>query len=136
MRYALLIGRILFVIPFLMFGFSHFADMGNMAEYAASKGVPMTTAATIITGVILVVAGLMVLLGYKAKIGGILLVVFLIPTAFIMHDFWAVADDMQAQTEMVHFLKNISMAGAALFIYYFGSGPLSLDARRATASAE
>jgi putative oxidoreductase len=59
-------------------------------------------------------------------------VLFLVPVTFIMHNFWAAKDPMTAQTEMVSFLKNLSMLGGALLIAYFGAGPLSLDARQAS----
>ena len=75
----------------------------------------------------IVVGGFSVLLGYKVKIGTILLVVFLIPTSFIMHPFWAIEDPMQSQVQMAMFFKNLSMLGGALLFYYFGTGPLSLE---------
>jgi len=72
-----------------------------------------------------------VLLGYRAKIGAWLLVVFLVPVTLAIHNFWAVHDPMAAQIQQVMFMKNLSMLGAALLISYFGAGPLSFDARRA-----
>jgi len=50
--------------------------------------------------------------------------------SFMMHKFWAVSDPMMAQVQMMMFMKNLSIAGAALLITQFGAGPLSLDARR------
>jgi len=47
----------------------------------------------------------------------------------MMHNFWSVNDPAVAQDQMAHFMKNLSLIGSALFISYFGSGPLSLDAR-------
>jgi len=70
---------------------------------------------------------LSILLGYKPKIGAWLIFLFLVPTAFLMHNFWAILDPMQSQNQMAHFMKNLSMAGAALLIAYFGSGPMSLE---------
>jgi putative oxidoreductase len=73
--------------------------------------------------------GLSVLLGYKAKAGALLLVVFLVPVTLWMHRFWDVADAQMAQAQMINFMKNVAMTGAALYIAYFGAGPLSVDAR-------
>jgi putative oxidoreductase len=50
-----------------------------------------------------------------------------------MHNFWAVKDPMMQQIQMAMFLKNISMLGSALFFTQIGTGPLSLDSRRAAA---
>jgi putative oxidoreductase len=84
--------------------------------------------------VLALLGGLSIALGYKAKLGALLLVVFLIPVTVTMHGFWAVADPMMRGMQQAHFMKNLSMLGGALLIAYFGSGPLSLDSRR-TASA-
>jgi len=77
-----------------------------------------------------VAGGLSILLGYRARIGAWLLVIFLVPVTLMMHNFWVVKDPMMAQMQMVMFMKNLSMLGGALLISQFGSGPWSLDARR------
>jgi len=94
--------------------------------YAASKGVPMASVAVPLSGIIAFVGGVSILLGYKAKYGALLIVVFLLPVTFMMHNFWIYTDPMQAQMQMANFMKNLSMLGAALMIAHFGSGPLSL----------
>jgi putative oxidoreductase len=76
------------------------------------------------------VGGLSILLGYKAKIGAWLLVLFLVPVTLLMHNFWAVKDPMMAQMQMAMFLKNVTMLGGALLISQFGAGRLSVDAKR------
>jgi putative oxidoreductase len=85
-----------------------------------------------LSGIIAGIGGLSVLLGYKAKLGAWLLVVFLIPVTFMLHNFWTVQDPMMRQFQMGMFMKNIAMLGAALMITQLGSGPVSLDARRAS----
>jgi len=98
-----------------------------MSQYTASMGVPLPTVATLVTGLMILLGGLSILLGYKVKIGALLLIVFLVPTTFIAHAFWDIQDAMQAQMQMVMFMKNLGLTGAAMLIYYFGSGPLSLE---------
>src|SRR2546422_7230278 len=68
-------------------------------------------------------------LHYKAEWGAWLIVLFLVPVTFMMHNFWTVSDPAVAQDQMAHFMKNLALIGSALFISYFGAGPLSLDAR-------
>jgi putative oxidoreductase len=87
-----------------------------MAGYAASKGVPQAKLATIGGGVLMLVGGLMVLLGIYADLGALLLVIFLVPTAILMHAFWKETDPATKQMEMIHFQKDIALAGAALVI--------------------
>ena len=129
MKYSLLIGRILFSLIFILSGPHHFqaASIG----YAASAGVPMASFLVPLSGIIALAGGLSIALGYKAKIGAWLLVVFLIPVTFALHKFWGIADPMMQQMQMVMFMKNITMIGGALILAYFGSGPLSIDHKSA-----
>ncbi len=122
-----LIGRILFALIFILAAPNHFSARG--IGYAASMGVPGPNVLVPISGILAFVGGVSVLLGYRAKIGAWLLVLFLVPVTLWMHRFWTVADPQMAQIQMVNFMKNLAMTGGALFIAYFGAGPLSLDAR-------
>jgi putative oxidoreductase len=108
-----------------MAGPSHFT--AGTIGYAASKGVPMASIAVPLSGIIAFMGGLSILSGYKSKYGAWLIVVFLLPVTFMIHNFWTYNDPMQVQMQMVHFMKNISMLGAAFMITHFGSGPLSVD---------
>jgi putative oxidoreductase len=125
MKFILLLGRILFAAIFLLFGSRLF--MHASVVYAASQHVPLPRIAVPIAGIFAILGGLSILLGYKAKVGAWLLVIFLVPVTFMMHNFWAVKDAMAAQNQLVHFMKNLAMLGGALLIAYFGPGPLSLD---------
>ncbi len=116
-----LAGRVVFSVFFLMSGYNHLTKTGMMAQYAGSQGVPAPTLAVAVTGLMLVAGGLSILLGFEPRWGALLLVAFLVPTAFIMHRFWGVADPMMAQNQMIHFWKNIVIAGGALMIYYFAT---------------
>jgi putative oxidoreductase len=122
-----LIGRILYAAIFLMAAPGHFSS--QTINYAASQGVPLANIAVPISGILALVGGLSVLLGYKTKIGAWLLILFLIPVTAMMHQFWAVKDPMAAQMQQVMFMKNIALVGAGLFLAYFGPGPLSVDNR-------
>jgi putative oxidoreductase len=89
----------------------------------ASIAVPLS-------GVMAIAGGLSILLGYRAKLGAWLIVLFLIPVTLMMHKFWTVQDPMMAQVQMILFMKNVAMLGGALLISQFGAGSFSLDARR------
>jgi putative oxidoreductase len=112
-----LLGRILFVVLFLGSAFGHLTQTQAMAGYAASKGVPAAKVATLVSGVVMLVGALMIVLGLWADLGALLLVVFLLPTAFLMHAFWKETDAQARQQEMIHFQKDLALAGAALLIF-------------------
>jgi putative oxidoreductase len=123
-----LLGRLLFAAIFLMLGPAHFTK--QLIGYAASQGVPLASVTVPVSGVIAIAGGLSILLGYRARLGAWLIVLFLVPVTVMIHKFWAVSDPMMAQVQMMMFMKNISMLGGALLISQFGAGPLSIDARR------
>lgn len=127
MNYIVLLGRIFYVAIFLMAAPGHFTA-GTIA-YSASKGVPLASILVPLSGVIAFLGGLSILVGYKAKYGAWLLVLFLVPVTVMLHNFWTGTDPMMAGTQQIMFMKNVSMLGAALMIAHFGSGPLSLDNR-------
>ncbi|MTE13859.1 DoxX family protein [Nocardia aurantiaca] len=119
MDVLVLIGRILFALLFLISGFGHLAQRAPMAQYAQSKGVPAPKLAVPASGVLLLAGALSVLLGVWADLGALLLFVFLVPTAFLMHNFWKETDAQAKQTEMIQFNKDIALAGAALMLFAF-----------------
>ena len=125
---VVVLGRFFFALIFLMAGANHFS--GQTIAFAASQGVPLASFAVPFSGVLAIAGGLSILLGYRAKLGAWLVVLFLIPVSLMMHKFWTVQDPMMAQIQMILFMKNVSMLGGALLVSQFGAGPFSLDARR------
>ena len=124
---VVVLGRILFVLIFVMAGPNHFSH--QTIAYAASTGVPLASIAVPVSGLMALLGGLSIALGYRARIGAWLIVLFLLPVTPMMHNFWAVTDPMMHQMQMIMFMKNLSMLGGALLITQFGSGPGSLDGR-------
>ena len=117
MDWVILVGRILFFSLFALSAIGHLTQRETMSQYAAQKGVPFASLLVPLTGVQLIVGSLLVLLGIWADLGAALLVVFLIPTAFAMHNFWTLSDPMERQQDQIHFLKDIALAGAALMLF-------------------
>ncbi len=79
-----------------------------------------------VTGLMILAGGVMIALGAWADVGALLIAAFVLPTAYFMHAFWKLDDPMMRMNQQAHFMKNMAMAGAALLIAYFGSGPVSL----------
>jgi putative oxidoreductase len=125
---VVVLGRFFYTLIFLMAGCNHFS--AKTIAFSASQGVPLASIAVPLSGALAIAGGLSILLGYRAKLGAWLIVVFLIPVTLMLHKFWAVQDPMMAQIQMILFMKNVAMLGGALLISQFGAGPFSLDARR------
>lgn len=125
---AVPVGRAFFAAMFLIAGPTHLSP--QMAAYAAQQGVPLAHIAVPFSGLLAFLGGLSVLLGYRARLGALLIVAFLVPVTLTMHNFWAIDDPMTAMIQQGMFMKNLAMLGGALLITHFGAGPYSLDARR------
>jgi len=126
MKYALVAGRVLFSFIFILSSFGHFK--AETIGFAASKGVPMASVLVPLSGIIELIGGLSILIGYRARLGAWLLVLFLVPVTLTLHQFWTITDPMAFQLEFAIFLKNVSIMGGALVIAYFGAGEMSIDA--------
>ncbi len=123
MDVVFLIARILFGALFLGSGVGHLTRAEAMAGYAASKGVPMAKPLTLLSGALLLLGALSVVLGIWGDLGSLVILLFLLPTAVLMHGFWKEGDPMSRQMEMIQFNKDIALGGAALaFFWVFAHG--------------
>ena len=122
------VGRVFLVLLFLISAPSYFSAQG--IKYAASQGVPLASLAVPLSGLIALAGSVSIVLGYRARLGAWLIVLFLVPVTFTMHKFWAVTDPTMAHMQMINFMKNIEIIGGSLLISQFGAGPWSLDDRR------
>ncbi|KZN26460.1 quinol oxidase [Haladaptatus sp. R4] len=109
------VARLLFggVIAFM--GLNHFLQLDQMTGYAEFKGLPAPKLSVVASGAVLVLGGLGIIVGVFPLVSALAVAGFLIVSALMMHDFWAVDEDQQ-QDEMTSFLKNVVMAGGALAI--------------------
>lgn len=131
-RYAVPVGRALYALLFIIAGLGHFSS--QTVAYAASTGLPYASFLVPASGALAIAGGLSIALGYRAKLGAAALIAFLVPVTLTMHAFWAAPDAMTRMIQQTMFFKNMALLGAALFITYFGAGPISLDARRRAAN--
>ena len=111
-----LVGRILFSALFIMSGFGHFRNRKEMIQYAQMMKAPAPELFVPLTGIMIILGGLSVLFNFYLTVGAILLFLFLVPVAFIMHKFWGVQDPGLSANQMAHFFKNLSLAGASLIL--------------------
>lgn len=125
-----LLGRLLIVPIFLLSAVGNkIPRFNDVAASMAAEGVPEPK--ILLGGAIafLLLGSVSIALGYRARIGGLMLLVFLAAATYYYHDFWNVPAERQ-QEELIAFMKNLSLMGAMLFIIANGAGPMSLDSRR------
>lgn len=123
MEAVLIIGRVLFAAIFIYSGITHIAKTQALAEYVAYKKVPAAKLVVIVSGLMISVDGLYIACGVYADLGALLIAIFLVPKALKMHAFWKESEATARLNERMHFLKDISLSGAALIIFALvGSG--------------
>lgn len=114
--YVFVLGRVLYGGFFVLGGINHFQHLGMMSGFAASKGVPAAKPGVVLSGLLIIVGGLSVILGYHVRIGLACIVVFLVPVTILMHNYWVEKDMMQGINQRVNFQKNLALLGAALMM--------------------
>ena len=119
-RYLPLLGRILLGLIFVMSGFNKVTGFEGVQQYMASYGMPMTSVLLVGAIAVEVLGGLSIVLGVFPRLGAGALILFLIPATLIFHT------DFGDRTQMIMFMKNLSIMGGLLFVIAHGSGTASL----------
>jgi putative oxidoreductase len=122
-KFLPLLGRILIGAPFVMSGLGKLGAYAATVGYIAAMGLPVPPLAYVVAVIVELGGGLLLLSGYRARFVSFAMALFCIATAVSFHHNFA------DQNQMIHFLKNVMMAGGLLQITYFGAGALSLDKR-------
>ncbi len=121
---TILLGRILIAVIFLLSGFGKLTAISGTAGYFGAMGLPVPTVTAIVVGLIELLGGLAILVGFQTRITAWVLAIFTIATALVAHTGWA------DQNQMIHFLKNLAITGGFLVLASSGPGAYSIDAKR------
>jgi uncharacterized membrane protein YphA (DoxX/SURF4 family) len=108
------VGKLGFVAFFVMSGINHLMNYKGMTAYAQSKKIPLAGAAVVISGLMMLAGAVMILFYWHAIWGAGLLILFLVPAAFLIHNFWVETDPMAKANQMAHFWKNLTIAAGAV----------------------
>ncbi|WP_321909620.1 MULTISPECIES: DoxX family protein [unclassified Paraburkholderia] len=128
-KFIPLLGRVMLGVPFAMSGLSKLAAYAATVGYIKAMGLPVPPLAYLVSIVIELGGGLLLISGYRVRPLSVVMAVFCLVTAAFFHNNFA------DQNQMIHFLKNVMMAGGLLQIAYFGAGAYSLDQRLGRFSA-
>ena len=126
-----IVGRVMLALIFLMSAAGNkIPNFESVAGYMESEGVPAASAMLAGAIVFLLAGGISIVLGFKARIGASLLLIFLALATYYFHDFWTFEpDSKEFQMQMIQFMKNLSLAGAMVLLIANGAGPGSIDNR-------
>lgn len=122
---AILVGRIFLSIMFILAGFSKLTAIAGTAGWFESLGIPAPTLAAVASGVVELVGGLAILVGFKTRIAALVLAIFTVAATLIAHT------NLADQVQQLFFMKNLAVTGGFLVLAAAGAGAYSIDARRA-----
>ena len=113
-------GRLLLAAIFLLSGITKLGAADGPIGYIASVGLPFAEAIYYAVVALEIVGGIMLVIGFKTRLVATALGAFSIAAAVIFHS------DFADQNQMIHFLKNLALAGGMLQVAAFGPGRLAL----------
>lgn len=120
------IGRLLLAAIFIFSGIGKILAPAATIGYIEAMGLPLASVGLVVAIAVEVVGGLMLALGFKTRLVALGLALFSIVTGLAFHN--AIGD----QNQLIHLLKNLSMAGGLLQVVAFGAGAYSLDDKSST----
>lgn len=120
----LLAARIFLSSLFLWAGVVKALHWKGSVEYMQFKKLPKTLLPAAI--ILQIIGGLSVLLGFEARVGALLLIVFILPSAFKMHDFWTVEGDARIVQKTL-FMKDMAILGGLLAFLVQGAGSFAFN---------
>jgi len=137
------VGRVLFIVIFILSGATKLWDINTTAQMIAAKvtipsaladlsaqaesatGMKIPQLLTIATGIIEIACGLMIALNFGTRFAALVLILFTVVATYYMHDFWNQVDPERTEN-LINALKNLSIVGALMVFFALGSSrPLS-----------
>ena len=131
---VILIARLALAVLFLWGGVMKLMGYAGFVGYLHSKGVPFVQVAAPVATAIEALGGLCLVLGFRMRAVALIMAVYTIATAVLGHDFWNVTDAALQRDMVIHFWKNVGIAGGFLLLYVTGAGRISIDGARAPRS--
>jgi putative oxidoreductase len=121
-----LVGRIMLGVIFVLAGFEKLTGFSGVVGQIAGKGLPMPQVLAALTVAVELGAGLLLVIGLKARWAAFLLFLFIIPVSLTFHNFWTM-EGAAAAMNKIQFMKNVSIMGGMLIVAAFGPGRYSVD---------
>jgi putative oxidoreductase len=131
--FPMLVARILLALMFVLSGISKLTGLEGTAGYIASVGLPAAQLLALGAGVLEVVAGGLLIVGWQARWAALALAAFTVLATVLFHNYWAMPKEQQFMQQLM-FMKNLAVTGGLLSVFAYGAGTLSLDARRGSAA--
>ena len=121
MNWVGLLGRVLMSSIFIQGGIMKAIAPAATMAFFAKDGLPLPGAAYAVALAVEIGGGILFLVGWRVRLSALVLGIWCIATAMVAHYH------PENREQMIHFMKNVCMAGGFLQVVAFGAGRLSLD---------
>ncbi|HEY9531643.1 MAG TPA: DoxX family protein [Burkholderiales bacterium] len=125
---ALLVGRVLIALLFVVFGYMKLTNFGGTVGYFTKWGFPLPQVVAVIAIVAEFGGGILLLVGWKTRPVAWILAVYVVIAAAVAHRYWTY-DPAQAFAQTSFFYKNLAITGGLLYVAVMGAGKYSVDKR-------
>jgi putative oxidoreductase len=131
---VIFLARVALAVLFLWGAAMKGLGYASFVGYLQARGVPFVTFAAPLVVAIELLGGIFLVVGFRIRAVGLILAIYTVATAILGHDFWNVTDAALQRDMVVHFWKNIAIAGGFLLLTVTGAGRISIDGARAPRS--
>lgn len=128
---VILIARVALAVLFVWGGVMKLLGYAGFVAYLQAKGVPFVQIAAPLAVAVEAIGGVLLVVGFLTRPLAFAMAVYTIATAVLGHDFWNVTDAALQRDMVIHFWKNVGIAGGFLLLFVTGAGAISVDAARA-----
>jgi putative oxidoreductase len=124
-------ARLALSVLFVWSGAMKLLGYAGFAAWLHAKGVPFVPVAAPLATAVEVLGGLFLIVGFQIRPLALVMAAYTVAAALLGHDFWNLSDPAQQRDAVIHFWKNIGIAGGFLLLFVTGAGGLSIDGARA-----
>jgi putative oxidoreductase len=121
-----LVGRVAIAAIFLVSGAAKLIDVTGTAAHMTAVGIPFPSTLAMFVGIVEILGALSLALGAMTRVGSLGLILFMIPTTLLFHNFWAY-EGTEQRMQLVQFLKNLGLTGGLMMLVAYGPGRYSID---------
>jgi putative oxidoreductase len=122
------VGRVALVALFIKSGAEKLIDPSGLTGMLAAKAFPMPKLFAYAAGIAEVSLGILVAVGWQARIAAFGLIAFTIVATLLAHGYWDMTGSARRANEAA-FWKNLAIIGGLMMLIASGAGRFSVDRR-------
>lgn len=121
------IGRLALAWFFLSDAYMRANDWNGTIALMVDKQIPAPGVTLFLALSMMILGGLSLLLGFRTKVGALLLFAFTIASTLLLHNYWQLQDAAERMADYQLFIRNIAIAGGLLLLLGIGPGRFAVD---------